>query len=400
MRLNTHIIIRILTVILLLTGVSVGGNLAYALSGSGTSADPYTISSEAEWKEFAGMINTENSAYLSSYFKLEKDITVTINSILHVIGNHPNSAFKGTFDGQGHTLTIDLGIPHPHSAPFMLISGNAKIQNLRVDGTIKTSDPFAGGIVGKSLTGNETISNCICSVTIESSINGDGSHGGIVGEVGNIYMVNYYPLIIENCLFAGKLLGSGTHSCGGFVGTGTNSNCGNVEIKNCVFAPTKITMSGNGSGTFSRATHTNWSNCYYITPFGENNGIGQYSSSSSLSNKWVKDETNNPNRPYLETFASKVRVTGWLKGSYYNTVRIKGWDNYSDYVGSVQPIFTFKSLDGGGYNSNQPPTSIAGHYTVTAVMPDNWTSTANFWVVEPPTANSLTYNRADRCRRL
>lgn len=396
MRLNTHIIIRILTVILLLTNVSGGGNLAYALNGSGTSADPYTISSEAEWKEFAGMINTENSAYLSSYFKLEKDITVTINSILHVIGNHPNSAFKGTFDGQGHTLTIDLGIPHPHSAPFMLISGNAKIQNLRVDGTIKTSDPFAGGIVGKSLTGNETISNCICSVTIESSINGDGSHGGIVGEVGNIYMVNYYPLIIENCLFAGKLLGSGTHSCGGFVGTGTNSNCGNVEIKNCVFAPTKITMSGNGSGTFSRATHTSYSNCYYITQFGDKNGTASYSNSSSLSDKWVKDETNNPNRPYLETFASKVRVTGWLKGSYYNTVRIKGWDNTSDYVGSAQPIFTFKSLDGGGYNSNQPPISIAGHYTVTAVMPDNWTSTANFWVVEPPTANSLTYNRADQ----
>lgn len=72
MRHHTHIIIRILTVILLLTNVSGGGNLAYALSGSGTSADPYTISSEAEWKEFAGMINTENSAYLSSCFKLEK----------------------------------------------------------------------------------------------------------------------------------------------------------------------------------------------------------------------------------------------------------------------------------------------------------------------------------------
>ena len=400
MRLNTHIIIRILTVILLLTNVSGGGNLAYALSGSGTSADPYTISSEAEWKEFAGMINTENSAYLSSCFKLEKDITVTINSILHVIGNHPNSAFKGTFDGQGHTLTIDLGIPYPHSAPFMMISDNAKIQNLRVDGTIKTSDPFAGGIVGKSLIGNETISNCICSVTIESSINGDGSHGGIVGEVGNIFMVNYYPLTIENCLFAGKLLGSGkdftTHSCGGFVGTGTNANCGNVEIKNCVFAPTEISMSEDGSATFSRATHTSYSNCYYITQFGDKNGTASYSNSSSLSDKWVKDETNNPNRPYLETFASKVRVTGWLKGSYYNTVRIKGWDNTSDYVGSAQPIFTFKSLDGGGYNSNQPPISIAGHYTVTAVMPDNWTSTANFWVVEPPTANSLTYNRADQ----
>lgn len=397
MRLNTHIIIRILTVILLLTNVSGGGNLAYALSGSGTSADPYTISSEAEWKEFAGMINTANSAYLSSCFKLEKDITVTINSILHVIGNHPNSAFKGTFDGQGHTLTINMEIVTGHSAPFMMISGNAKIQNLRVDGTIKTSAKFAGGIVGKS-SGNETISNCICSVTIDSSVNGDGSHGGIIGEVGNLYSVGSSPLTIENCLFAGKLLGSGTNNCGGFVGTGTNQSYGNVEIKNCVFAPTKITMSESGSATFSRATNTSYSNCYYITQFGDKNDRAQYSSSSSLSDKWVKDETNNPNRPYLETFASKVRITGWVKDSYnesLNSVVMKDLDG-RNYVGSAQPTITYTSKDGGGYNSNQPPTSIAGHYTVTAVMPDNWTSTANFWVVEPPTANSLTYNRADQ----
>ena len=395
MRLYTHTILRILAVILLLSGLSGRGSVAYALSGSGSSADPYTISSEAEWKEFAGMINTENSAYASSYFKLKNDISVTITSITDVIGSSSENPFKGTFDGQGHTLTINMEIVNGHSAPFRMISGNAKIQNLRVDGTIKTSDKFAGGIVGKS-SGNETISNCICSVTIESSINGDGSHGGIIGEVGNLYSVSHNPLTIENCLFAGKLLGSSTHSCGGFVGAGTNSSYGNVEIKNCVFAPTEITMSGNGSATFSRATHTSYSNCYYITQFGDKNDRAQYSSSSSLSDKWVKDETNNPNRPYLETFASKVRITGWVKGSYYNTVIIKRWNNFSDYVGSAQPTFTYKSLDGGGYNSNQPPTSIAGHYTVTAVMPDNWTSTANFWVVEPPTANSLTYNRADQ----
>jgi hypothetical protein len=270
---------------------------------------------------------------------------------------------------------------------------------LRVDGTIKSSsNKFAGGIVGRSLLGNETISNCICSVTIESSINGDGSHGGIVGEVGNLYSVGSSPLTIENCLFAGKLLGSGTNNCGGFVGTGTNQNYGNVEIKNCVFAPTEISMSESGSATFSRATNTSYSNCYYITQFGDKNDRAQYSSSSSLSNKWVKDETNNPNRPYLETFASKVRITGWVKDSYnesLNRVVMKDWDG-RNYVGSAQPNITYTSKDGVGYNSNQPPTSIAGHYTVTAVMPDNWTSTANFWVVEPPTANSLTYNRADQ----
>lgn len=238
MRHHTHIIIRILTVILLLTNVSGGGNLAYAWSGSGTSSDPYKISSEADWIDIATKMNNGDIS-ASCHILLEKDITVYLTKTLHAIGSYSAYPFKGTFDGQGHTLTINMEIVNGHSAPFRMISGNAKIQNLRVDGTIKTSEKFAGGIVGKS-SGNETISNCICSVTIKSSISGDGSHGGIIGEVGNLYSVGSSPLTIENCLFAGKLLGSGTNNCGGFVGTGTNVNYGYVEIKNCVFAPTEI----------------------------------------------------------------------------------------------------------------------------------------------------------------
>ena len=57
MRLNTHIIIRILTVILLLTGVSGGGNQVYAWSGSGTDSEPFIISSKADWDFFIGQIN-------------------------------------------------------------------------------------------------------------------------------------------------------------------------------------------------------------------------------------------------------------------------------------------------------------------------------------------------------
>ena len=392
MRLNTHIIIRILTVILLLTGLSGGGNQAYALSGSGTSADPFKISSEADWKEIANGIYHGN--YVSSYIELEKDITVTFNYYWDSIGR-TSSSFQGTFDGQGHTLTIYINDNNAYPAPFASISGNATIKNLRVDGTIRTVDdgPGSGGIVGESRTGNELISNCICSVTIDSSVRSgsSASHGGIVA-----YSLNESSghLTIENCLFAGKFRGSNDYGCGGFIGFGAP---GYVDIKNCVFAPTEITMSGGSYSTFSRVTNTTYTNCYYITQFGDTNGRAQYSSSSSLSDKWVIDETNNPNRPYLETFASRVRVIGWVKDSYDEPrVFMKKWNNVSDYAGSVQPVFTYKSIDGGSYNSNQPPTSTSGHFAVTTVMNDNWTCSADFWVVEPPTANSLTYNRADQ----
>ena len=94
MRHHTHIIIRILTVILLLTNVSGGGNLAYAAtkpSGSGNSEDPYIITSADEWDYFISGLG-----YSNAYICLGNDISVE-----KMIYQY--SDFSGVFDGQGHT---------------------------------------------------------------------------------------------------------------------------------------------------------------------------------------------------------------------------------------------------------------------------------------------------------
>ena len=94
MRHHTHIIIRILTVILLLTNVSGGGNLAYAAtkpSGSGNSEDPYIITSADEWDYFISVLG-----YSNAYICLGNDISVE-----KMIYQY--SDFSGVFDGQGHT---------------------------------------------------------------------------------------------------------------------------------------------------------------------------------------------------------------------------------------------------------------------------------------------------------
>ena len=106
MRRYTQTIIRILLVVLLLTALSGGGNMAYALSGSGTSSNPYTISSEEDWKDIA---NSINNGYISGScnIKLENDTKVYFTATSHTIGNSTDYPFKGTFDGQGHTLTTD-----------------------------------------------------------------------------------------------------------------------------------------------------------------------------------------------------------------------------------------------------------------------------------------------------
>ena len=73
------------------------------LYGSGTAADPYLIGSDIDWKTFANWINNENTTYRNKYYKLTADINVT-----STVGTSINNYFGGTFDGDGHTITLDL----------------------------------------------------------------------------------------------------------------------------------------------------------------------------------------------------------------------------------------------------------------------------------------------------
>ena len=163
--------------------------------------------------------------------------------------------FKGTFDGGGNTLTFNYTATGDNAAPFAYITG-ATIKNLRVAGTINTGYKFAAGIVAISNGG--TITNCQSSVTINSTNDTgkdrDGTHGGLVAD-------SYTgTLDINNCLFDGKLLGTTTTSCGGFVGW---HKSGTLNISNSLFAPTQVTL--KGGVIFARNSATALTNCYYIS---------------------------------------------------------------------------------------------------------------------------------------
>ena len=107
-------------------------------------------------------------------------------------------------------------------APFRFIDG-ATIKRLHTAGTITTDGKMAGGIVGDSW-GTSTIQSCRSSVAITSSINGDGTHGGLVGRVFT------GTLTITDCLFDGSITGANTDRCGGFVGWKEAS----LELNRCL----------------------------------------------------------------------------------------------------------------------------------------------------------------------
>ena len=113
-----------------------GGTLA----GSGTSSDPYVIVDADDWGTFVNWINNSNSTYASKYYKLGADITIS-----SMAGTKSGSStlipFKGTFDGDGHTITLNNLSSVLHSAMSMVLplSVSTQLERLKLVLTLLTT---------------------------------------------------------------------------------------------------------------------------------------------------------------------------------------------------------------------------------------------------------------------
>ena len=236
--------------------VSDGGNTYTIHTATGWGLFCDALQDNATWNRFSGKT-----------VKLGADIGTAQDPITRMAGGIGHD-MKGTFDGQGYTLTIKYGsaespITADKAAPFVNVESGCIIENLHVAGDIYTSGKNAAGIAGTQY-GAVTIRNCRVSTAIHSYTSGDGTHGGLVGNNGD---GNGSALSIVGCVFDGKLLTEGataTIKCGGFVGWRHLE----VTISNSLFAPTEVTIGTTSSATFARngATITN---CYYTTDFND-----------------------------------------------------------------------------------------------------------------------------------
>ena len=235
-------------------------------TGNGTAEAPFIISSEDDWNTLAAIV-AGGKSFSGKYVQLNADITVST-----MVGTQ-EQPFSGTFNGNGKKLTLSLGteadpIAEESVAPFRYING-ATIQNLVIDGTVYTAGEYGSCLVGKA-DGTCLIKNCKNVATLNSSVEGEGRHGSYVG---NGHLDHTY-LAIEGCVFAGSLLGSNTNRVGGFVGEGWA-----IKINSCLFAPTSVTMSGNGSSTFT--PYEEYSvDAFYTETLGEAQGYPAYSISA------------------------------------------------------------------------------------------------------------------------
>ncbi|MBP5506941.1 MAG: hypothetical protein J6Y23_03710 [Prevotella sp.] len=155
------------------------GQATWAWDGSGKESDPYLVKNADDWRTLVeGVAGGES--YSGQAFRLTADIDISSWMV-----GHTGNSFCGTFDGDGHTLTLDIGMrDNPDDtevrAPFKFVSG-ATIRHLKTTGEIYTRGKFAAGIVGRVKPGKAThLFDCHSSVIINSYVIGDGSHGGLI----------------------------------------------------------------------------------------------------------------------------------------------------------------------------------------------------------------------------
>ena len=220
---------------------SVVSTAAWALSEVG---GVYQIGTADDLIAFAELVNGGN-AYANAVLTADIDKGTDLTMI-----GKDGVDYQGTFDGQGHTITINATNTYEETkdeyqgtAIFRNVGANALIQNLKVQGTIVTNQKLAAGI---AVWNRGTIRGCYIDVSVDSSVgvdgDGDATHGGVCG-------VAYQGAMIENTLSKFTISGAKTVNCGGIVGW-----CdGRTNIINCLVINDDSSFNINGeSGTLGR----------------------------------------------------------------------------------------------------------------------------------------------------
>lgn len=200
-------------------------------------------------KEFAAMD-------ASGSYTLTKDIFVT----------EPYAYdFIGTFDGNGHTVTLDITASTANVGLFSKLAGGAVVKNVKVDGTVSGTEGVAGiaaqangatisgcincaeisaterhvgGIVGKLRGG--TVENCYNTGAISSSRTRPINMGGIAGYVDG-------GASVENCYNTGSITGSGDNTA---AVVGWNA----ATVKNCYYLESTYKVGSCGNGDYTDPT--------------------------------------------------------------------------------------------------------------------------------------------------
>ena len=210
----------------------------------------FDIATKDDWKEFRELVSDGHSnldAKMTADVDLDRNVVLVGNDIVK---------YSGTFDGQGHTLTVNWNRTSYSIAPFGGVNG-ATIKNLHVKGQITASGGNLSGLILFADGGKTSVSGCV----IDMDLKGSSDVSGMIYKVYGGAQVT-----ITDCVVKGALNSDNTNQIAGFVNyQDYNSSC---TLTNCLYA-------GENNATersYTFANRANLNNCYYLNACGEAQG--------------------------------------------------------------------------------------------------------------------------------
>ena len=141
--------------------------------------------------------------------KLVADIDLTEYNVNFPFLGTTEVPFTKTFDGEGHTITVNFSSADHYAGLSQAMSGT--FRNIVLEGSISCGGLCNGSFVGNLMGG--TVQNCVSHAMLYMNADGLCASGGIVGATsgGN-------RSLVENCLFDGKMESGSANTNGGIIG--------------------------------------------------------------------------------------------------------------------------------------------------------------------------------------
>ena len=309
------------------------------------------IATKEDWKKFGDFVRSGEG-------NLNAKLTADLNLGTEIlkIGSE-STGYSGTFDGQGHTVTVDWnGYGGGYFALFPFVT-DATIKNLRVSGQMTTDAPMG---VFSYLAGGTTIyEHCVSDVRITSG-NTNSSYCA-AGMVRAAYSEG--KITFKDCIVAGDLNGTTDNSkqnMGGFV-------CSQADDATCTFDNCLYTGTNNSKGGYAFAPNPTLNNCYYLNPCGKAQGeriVEKQLASGEVAYKLQGDRTDSCHwAQVLGEWPGLYRETDKAKPNYvYYNKENNGWtcDDFRLTDGQSLPI----GLDFTATKATYDRTLAAGKATL------------------------------------
>ncbi len=202
--------------------------------GTGTGNDPYQIATAAQLDTLARRVNAGDTAYNNKHYILTADINLGVAPYNTGIGWIPigdtiGHQFKGTFDGNEHTIS-NLYIndtARDYAGLFGYVNGG-NIKNVGIVDADITGRDEVGGLVGDCF--GCSMANCY----ITGLVRGDFDIGGIAGSFTSGSIKNCYSVVEVSAAsyraggIAGTFHGSSMSYCYTIGAVSGNSHVGGI----------------------------------------------------------------------------------------------------------------------------------------------------------------------------